>query len=215
MISTRDLSSLPTVDDLRRLLQSLAMLDAIICPEWETRFFSFNSKWAEGEQMGSMRNGSGDDFFALFNSAGCFLIGFAHEADMSPHASDPPTVWPGVLSGVPAEFTSGVNEPAFSAEDTTFCIWRRYGDPAWQHGEIQFPEGTDPDGSAELLSLLDGQPATYQEWSEGYYEQPVSLEAVKHLYEHRPLTEQIVTILNAEVTLEDLDEDLREIAYPI
>jgi hypothetical protein len=32
MISTRDLSRLPDVDGLRRLLQSMAMLDAILCP---------------------------------------------------------------------------------------------------------------------------------------------------------------------------------------
>src|SRR5690349_3975316 len=65
MISTRDLSRLPDVDALRRLLQNMAMLDAILSPEWEYRYYSFNSKWARGEQMGSMRDGCGDDFFAL------------------------------------------------------------------------------------------------------------------------------------------------------
>ena len=36
MISTRDLSLLPDVDGFRRLLQSMAMLDAVLCPEWQT-----------------------------------------------------------------------------------------------------------------------------------------------------------------------------------
>jgi len=79
VISTRDLSLLPDVDGLRRTLQAMAMLDAILRPEWEFRYYSFNAAWAEGEQMGSMRNGSGDDFFAHFSSAGCWLKGFAHE----------------------------------------------------------------------------------------------------------------------------------------
>jgi len=138
--------------------------------------------------MGSMRNGCGDDFFTLFNAAGCFLKGFAHEAPMSPYAFDPPTLWPGVLTGVPEAFSSGLKEPAFKMGDTTFCICRQYDDTAWQRGPVQFPPAPDPDGSEELLSPLDGRPETYQEWAEGYYEQPISLEAVRHVYEHRPLT---------------------------
>ena len=57
MISTRDLSGLPDIDALKRLMQSMAMLDAILSPEWEYRCYSFNSKWgARGcAQMGSMR----------------------------------------------------------------------------------------------------------------------------------------------------------------
>ncbi len=43
MISTRDLTSLPNVDDLRQLLQSLAMLDAILSPDWDGRYYSFKS----------------------------------------------------------------------------------------------------------------------------------------------------------------------------
>ena len=67
MISTRDLKGMPDIEKLRRLLQSMAMLEAILLPEWEYRYYSFNARWAEGEQMGSMRDGSGNDFFALVN----------------------------------------------------------------------------------------------------------------------------------------------------
>jgi len=84
-ISTRNLELLPDVDGLRALLQSLAMLDAILSPEWEYRYYSFNSRWSEGEQMGSMRDGCGNEFFALFNEAGCFFKGFDHEATISPY----------------------------------------------------------------------------------------------------------------------------------
>lgn len=77
MISTRDLSRLPDVDGLKALLQSMAVLDAILERDWQFRYYSFNAAWAADEQMGSMRNGSGDEFFALFNAAGCWLKGFA------------------------------------------------------------------------------------------------------------------------------------------
>ena len=100
--------------------------------EWDTRYYSFNSKWSCNEQMGSMRNGIGDEFFALFNSAGCFIKGFAHEHEMTPYRIKPPEIWPGTLDGVPQEFESAVHEPAFSMNDITFCVWRKYSDKVKQ-----------------------------------------------------------------------------------
>jgi hypothetical protein len=227
MISTRDLSGLPDVDGLKRLLQSLAMLDAILSPEWQFRYYSFNSKWSRGKQMGSMRNGQGDDFFALFNKHGCFLKGFAHEAVMSPYGRTPKAVWPGVLDSVPAEFEDGLNEPAFSMEDTTFCIWRRYGDQGWHCGEIEFPAARsrrstnrpDPDGSVSLLSPLDGNPETYLAWASDYFgldegDGSLTIDAVRHLYGHQPLTEKLVASINPDVALKDLAADVAEIGYP-
>lgn len=85
MISTRDLSQMLNIDDLRRLFQSMAMLDAIIPRDWESRYYSFNAHWGDGEQLGSIRNGQGDEFFAVFNTQGFLLKGFAHESPMSPY----------------------------------------------------------------------------------------------------------------------------------
>ncbi len=215
MISTRDLSSLPDVDRLRAALQSMALLDAILEPEWELRYYSFNARWGDGKQLGSMRNGQGDDFHAVFSAAGCFLKGFAHEAKMSPYGRRPKAVWPAVLDAVPREFAGCLKEPAFSMEDTTFCVWRRYADPGWQCGPVAFPAGVDdPDGSAELLSPLDGRPATYRAWAEDYYRQAVPLAAVRHVFAHRPLTLAVIKQLNPEMTLKKLEADRAEIDYP-
>ncbi|VEL96903.1 hypothetical protein ALT761_01896 [Alteromonas sp. 76-1] len=87
-ISTKNLNSMPEVLALKKLLQSLAMLDAIMSPEWDERFYSFNSNWGDNEQMGSMKNGCGDDFFVLFNQDGCFVKGFDHESAMSSWSTD-------------------------------------------------------------------------------------------------------------------------------
>jgi hypothetical protein len=225
MISTRELSELPDVDRLRRLLQSLALLDALLCREWQFRYYSFNARWAEGEQMGSMRNGQGDDLFALFNAHGCFLKGFAHEAPMTPYRSDPKRLWPGVLDSVPREFARCLREPAFAIEDTTFCVWRRYKDASWQRGPVEFPPGRDPDGSEYLLSPLDGKPETYREWAAWYFNKPfLTVEMVRRVYEHRPLTNELVAALTPDVVLEDeehprlevadLEDEVMEIGYP-
>ncbi len=215
MISTRNLSLLPDVNGLRRTLQSMAMLDAILCPEWPFRNYSFNAAWNVGEKMGSMRNGSGDDFFAHFSAAGCWLKGFANEYPMTPYREAPPRVWPGILDSVPEVFNACLREPAFSPEVVTFCIWRRYGEPTWQVGPIAFPaDHPDPDGSGVLLSPLDGRPRTYQEWAADYYEQEVSLSAVEHVYQHRALTAEVAALLNPEVSLRELAADVSEIGYP-
>ena len=215
MISTRDLSLLPDVDGLRSTLQSMAMLDAVLCPEWQFRYYSFNAAWSPGEQMGSMQNGSGDDFIAHFGPAGCWLKGFAHEYPMTPYRENPKRVWPGVLDAVPDEFAACLREPAFSVQDVTFCTWRHYSDRSWQIGRIEFPAGhPDPDGSEFLLSDLDGRPETYQAWAINYYEREVSLAAVEHVYRHRPLTPEIVVQLNPELSLAELVADMNEIGYP-
>jgi hypothetical protein len=214
MISTHDLTQLPDIDHLKALSQSLAMLDAILCPKWEYRYYSFTAHWSEGEMMASMRNGSGDEYFILFTSAGAIIKGFAHEAPMTPYTFDPPQVWPGVLDTVPSVFAAFLTEPAFIIEDTTFCIWRTYHDSVWQRGKIDFPTDPDPDGSQELLAILDGNPQTYHTFAKAYYERPTALEAVVHIYNQQPLSEALVTTLNPDIALADVIEDQGEIGYP-
>jgi hypothetical protein len=219
MISTRDLSGLPDIDALKRLMQSMAMLDAIIQPEWEYRLYSFNSKWSNGEQMGSWRDGQGDDLFAHFTKAGCFLKGFWHESEMTPYAKRTHQIWPGVLDSVPIVFSKGLNEPAFSPADTTFCVWRQYSDNCWQVGKVKFPrveprypgQSNDPDGSEWLLSPYDGKPETYLA---GNRSGTLTLAHIQHVYAHKPLTAKMVKEINPQLTLAKLAADIDEIGYP-
>jgi hypothetical protein len=215
MISTRNLFELPTIETLRKLTQSLAVLDAILMPEWDNRYYSFNSKWAETEQMASMRNGQGDSWHCGFGPPGAFLKGFDHESVMSPWSAEISRVWPGVLDAVPDGFKSFATEPAFSMEDTTFCIWRGIQDPQWSTGKISFPAADDPDGSAWMLSILDGNPISYRTWAEDYYECSVSLAAVQRIYRHIPLSPELVQELNPTVEFESLLADASEIDYPV
>jgi hypothetical protein len=214
MVTKKRLDTIPDVESLKKLCQSLATLDAIISPEWDYRYYLFNSKWAEGEMMASMRNGSGDEYFIYFDSHGAIMKGFAHESSMSPWSNDAVQVWPGVLDQVPDEFGSFLTEPAFSMEATTFCIWRRNEDPSWQTGQIEYPEEDDPDGSEDLLFILDGDPDTYREFAEQYYERSIAANIVNAIYAQEPLTSDMIERLNPEATLEALSSDLEEIAYP-
>lgn len=165
--------------------------------------------------MASMRDGSGDDYFVLFNEHGAIIKGFAHESPMSPFVNEPIKVWQGVLDDVPNEFQSFLSESAFSVEATTFCVWRRYSDLSWQVGKINYPKEKDPDGSEGLLSILDGKSSTYKGFADYYYERTFALSPIEQIYQHKPLTEEIIEALNPNVSCEaDLKNDIDEIGYP-
>ncbi len=214
MVQKEVLSRLPAIDQLLSLSRSLAALDAILCPTWEYRCFSFNSHWHPDEMMASMRNGSGDSYFILFTPSGAILKGFAHEAVMSPYRHSPPHVWQGVLDAVPSTFAAFLSEPAFVLEETTFCVWRTHPDAAWQQGNIQFPDRPDPDGSRDLLSFLDGNPETYRAHAEANYGVPIPIFSILPFYRREPLTKELVNSLNPKCSLAALEKDLEEIGYP-
>jgi hypothetical protein len=218
MISSRDTSGLPDIEKLMHLMQSLAVLDAILSPEWEYRYYSFNSKWDENEAMASMRNGCGDEFFMLFNAAGCIIKGFDHESPMNLFGEKPSRIWPGVLDSVPDVFSSFLQEPAFEIQVTTFCLWRTKASQRWECGNIDYPSSDDPDGSESLLYILDRDPETYKEFAESYYtlnhaQRDFRIETIAYIYEHRELTQETVFELNPDISLESLAKDLDEIGY--
>jgi hypothetical protein len=211
MISTRDLSGLPDLRGFRRLTRALAMLDAIVSPDWIYRYYSFNSHWANGRMMASMRNGSGDHWFALLCSAGVAIVGLAHEAPIF----RPGMPWPGIFESLPMEFHENLLcEPAFTTEDSTFCIWRRLTDAQWSCGLVELPLHHDPDGSEDLLSILSGHPQHYVEFARDYYEVEIAPTDVAAVYRHDPLTNALVRRLNPGLNLESLAEDMNQVGYP-
>ncbi len=214
-ISTQNLSALPSVPVLERILRAYAVLDAILCPEWEYRYHSFDQNWADHQRMGSMRNGQGDHYFMLFNKSGCFCKGFDHESPMSPWWQKDQSLWHGVLDGVPECFHEGLNEPAFDMANTTFCFWRELSDAQWHRANLRFPNGDDPDGSAYLLELLDGRPESYVAWATDYFETDVDQDVVAQILQGARLTTTLIGQLNPEQTPARLQDDLAAIGWPV
>lgn len=214
-ISTKNLTQLPEGSRLRRLCQSVALLDAIIMPDWEYRYYSYNSKWGANEEMASMRNGEGDNFFILFKNEGEIIKGFSIDSVMGEFCQEMGHPYPGIIEYVPTEFRSFLEEPAFSVmEETSFCVWNERSSNKWQIGKIDFPESNDPDGSQELLFIFDCNPLTYQKWAEEYYERPIDIVCIKQIYDYKPLTRNIVEKLNTEVQTDKIIEEVKEIGYP-
>ncbi|MFE3192446.1 hypothetical protein ACFXHA_25780 [Nocardia sp. NPDC059240] len=196
------LSRLPEIATLRGRCRAMAMLDAVLSPEWGDRYYSFNCRWSDGEEMASMRDGSGNDWFIVFSGAGAYGRGFDHERGSEPTA----------FEKVPAVFSPYVAEPAFADHDgsplATACFWREPHDGDWG---VASPGN---DGRQLFELLVEGTPEAYRDWAEDYYETPVSLAAVQHVYALRPLTAAVVKELNPDLDPTDLEPDVDEIGYP-
>jgi hypothetical protein len=213
MISTQNLSPLPDIASLKKLTQSLALLDAIICPEWEYRYYSFDAHWSSDLSVFFMRNGSGDEFITLFAKEGAIIKGFAHESMMSPYRHDPLRLWSGILDQVPKSLRRYLDDPAFELIATTFCVWKTITDTEWKCGKIAFPDDDFGDGSAMLLSILDGIPTTYQKYAQEYFDKTIELSVISHIYQHMSLTHEVVNKLNSNLQMSDVSEELKSIDY--
>ncbi|MFT7867396.1 MULTISPECIES: hypothetical protein [Amycolatopsis] len=210
---------LPAVPDLRALCRALAALDVVLDPGSEDRYHGYDTAWAPGADLASMRDGAGNEYSMIFTAAGAYVRGFDHESPMSPFATDDEQPWPGVLDAVPEVFRNYVDEPAFCDEFgtpyVTVCLWRQHDDSAWRHGVVEFPREGD-DGADWLFALLtDRTPEAFQDWAKDYYETPIDLDAVRHVYAGQPLTASVVTALNSGTTLAAVAERVAGTGYPM
>ena len=193
-------SDLPDIETLRMRLQSVAMLDAIVMPEWELRYYSYNAHWSEGEEMASMRNGSGDGFHALFTSAGAVIKGV--DRDLGSCAEPP-------YAELPPELRAFADEPAFEPDDATFCVWRRRTDAAWAWMRA------NPKVDLELLRVPVRGAAAYLAWAKSYYEKDISPALVELVFAHKPVSAEVLTSTAPDCDVDAVFKDAREIGFPI
>ncbi|RYU76704.1 hypothetical protein [Hymenobacter persicinus] len=207
MLSTQDLTALPAELDLQRICKALAVLDAIISPEEEYRYHTYDAHWGEGEEVFEMNDGEGDQMLVLFAPEGAVINGYAdglEEADKSQ-----------LTHGLPQPFHEFIFGEPVNSIGTTFCLWTIDNEP-WQLGK-----GATDDGSDELLYILDGHPRTYIDWAQEYFEEDrfpkdgLPLGPVTQLYYGETLTKPMVQALVTHVAdWEALRRDLDEINYP-
>jgi len=192
------LETLPNSEKLNLRMKSLATLDAIFSPEWEYRYYSFDSNWSTDEEMGSIRNGSGDDVFMLFNSSGCFMKGFAHEYRNSKIIVD------SLYAGVPQVFETALKEPAFSPDNATFCFWSLNAGRKWESSVSESDLDID---SFFLIQDLAENEENYQNFVTEYYEVESEIQDIQAVFDHQPLTQSLAEAINQEIDYSSLLND--------
>jgi hypothetical protein len=242
ILSTENLTLLPKSKDLQQLCKSISALEAIICPDWGYRYYSYQKDWSNTEEFCEMRNGQGDQMLIAFSNEGTCINGFAKESEMNGWKNvlvqekrsftdkllntkkETKTefiqeISNGVFDELPKVFSDFIYGEPVKTIGTTFCIWQLNPNTDWVVGNVNLPKNEYKDGSKDLLQLLDGKPSTYKTWAEEYYEEEfeeneLKLEIVKSIYNGALITKELVKELNPE--LDDLDQlksDLNEIGY--
>ena len=95
MTSAMIAARLPSPVELERLSISIAALDAVLSPEWQYRYFSFDPMWDGEQRLASMRNGCGDEYQIVFSEPGTAVRCFWHESPLSPWIRDDGSLAPG------------------------------------------------------------------------------------------------------------------------
>jgi len=190
------LKLLPNTDDFVARARALAMLDAVLSPEWEYRYSSFDAHWFEGQVVASMRDGEGSRWHAMIQAEGIAVVGYAK------HSSPMP---PDEMKKLPNVFTNSVlEEAAFEIDVCSFCLWRLGSDP-WQGGG---------EGFESLLKFFAEGPEAYVAFAKDYFEVDVSRRDVEAYYGLKELSFTDAQRLNDELTVEQFEEDVAEIGYP-
>ena len=209
MLTSQNLSSLPDIQKLKQICKSISALELIMEQEWEIRYYSYNPSWDVDEEVFEMKNGCGEEMLILFNKHGAVISGINNE--YFDWEADSPKI-ENLAKGLPKQFDDFIyNEPIKSIK-STFCIWRTVVDSEWQTGET-----IDPDGSEDILYLLDCDPKKYVEFCEDYYEKKIPLDIVERIYQGEPISLEMIHELNDELDDEDIKiikNELEEIKYP-
>ena len=207
-------SNLPSISAVRRRCQALAALDLILSPMWEYRYFSFNSRWSPGQHTGSMRNGSGDEWFCLFHQDGwAGLKGLGHESRAWRDGGS--ALSAELKRSVPTPLSEFSSEPAFRWEATSFALYSLSESDRWIClNDLSHYSSLDS-GVEEHLTLLVAAPDAYVSHASHYFEVELDLILVEHIFALRPLTNAIVKKVNEAIDVESVASELfDEIGYP-
>ena len=212
---------MPEAAVLKAVSQSLAVLDMIVEPDRESRYYSYARAWDGAAELASMRNGSGDEYSIVFLPDGAVYVrGFAHESPMSPGRNDG-ELYPGLIDGLPGRFLRWVTEPTFmfdGVSDMTSCLWTVSGEAgSWEQGTVPVIGAHDDEsGGKELFALVTRPaPSQYAAFVGDYYEIDVDEAAVADIYARRPLDAGLVARINPDRALPDMLAELEMIGYPV
>jgi len=207
MISTKNLSELPDRVRLKKICKAISVLDAILCQEWEFRYYSYNSAWDENEEFCEMRNGEGDQWLILFRVDGCVINGYAIESQEQNKEK--------LTDQLPEIFHEFIFGEPIKSIGTSFCIWTTEL-KNWQTGIV----GDYDDHSETMLGILDGNPQSYLNWASEYFEESIKeggipLATICSIYEGNTLTRKdVLSIVDQIDDWDQLITDLKEIDYP-
>lgn len=194
----QEIKQLPTISEVYGISQSLAVLDAILMPEWEYRYFSFNNSWNDHQAMASMKDGGGSHYYLLFDSKHTTCLGKVFDNHIR--------LMDGSMVQDIAELAPFLKEPSFENDVATLYFYNIGNNLNWQ--SIPFSK------DIPFLGFIKNKEKAYIDWARDYYETEIAKEPIIDIFDHQPITEEMVKALNSDCTFLDLKSELDEIGYP-
>jgi len=180
---------------LRNKLKYLALLDAIIEPEWECRYYSYNSKWSDTEEMASLRDSCGGEWFFLLDENNVSFKCTSPVDGLVDNFDD-------IKKSVPERFGSFLNESAFSMDQGS-CIWFTEND-AWVKLGKNISDLPNPTRIQQMTA------SDYCQFAEEIFEQKIDQEIVQSIFDGN-FTIGMATKINPTTDLDILQKDILEI----
>ncbi|MFC5920927.1 hypothetical protein ACFPVS_09370 [Neisseria weixii] len=191
--------------DFIRIQQRIALLEAVLSPEWGYRYFSFNAHWAPNQMMASMRDGSGSGWFALIDDYGIAVAArIRYPADTAVFQSLPEH-W---------QHENFLREPAFTdtVQHGNFCAYKADSGHEW----IIHAAPENAAAFAELFFAVNGDAGAYCDFAADYYEQDdLDCESVRNIIHNPTLSEADILAFAPDTDLDALQQDLHEIGITL
>jgi hypothetical protein len=194
---------LPSIHEMKKISQRMALLDALFEPEWEYRYYSFNKNWSPDQQMGSMRDGTGNHFFILFESDSIFVKVIEKESDNIAEIKRAVATFsdPATKEGL----TELLNEPAFYTETASCLFWNTDG--SWK----KLPAGGD---LPEELKIFNNPVKEYDSHLETYFELSIDESELRKVFTSQ-ITYDLLLSIRPDVDFDQIREDIEEIGLEI
>ena len=206
--------SLPPIGPLINRCKALAALDLILSPDRENRLYFFDSHWSNSEQMASMHNGNGEEWWMVFHRDGwAVLKGLDHKSPAWTIHREKLSL--ALQRSLPAEFAEVAMEPGFRWNETSFAYFHVVGARRWLRANDFTVFKREEAGDAGLLAHLVGEPADYADFATEYYQTAVAEHLVAQIFALLPITPEVVSALNPSTTLNEISKELyQQIEYP-
>ena len=189
------LDQFTNIDSIRRKFQKLACLDSILSPEWENRYYSYNSHWSESDEMASMRNGFGDELFLWISDLMAAYKIYSKEDGAIIEIDS-------AMGLIPKIYDRFVNEPAFTFASTSQLGYIDKGD--WVIIGLPIRHIL----SAKQIYTMPMN--EYFNWAKEHYEISVDPDIADKIWDD-PSNYDIAKAINADLDADQFQEDVSQI----
>ena len=180
---------------LRNKLKHLALLDAIIEPEWEYRYYSYNSNWSDTQEMASLRDSCGGEWFFLLDESN---VSFKCTSPVDGLVDN----FDEIKKTLPERFTPFLNEAAFSMDQGS-CIW-------FIEDDIWVKLGKDISDLPNPIRIQEMTASDYCQFVEEIFEQKIDQDVVQSIFDGN-FTIDMAKKINPSIDLDALQKDISEI----